>query len=61
MSKYEVEVTSIRTFKATVEADSPDEAIKIAEDLEYTDMVELNDTTDYEVINGDEEAEETEE
>lgn len=50
MPRYLVEIVSTVTYRVDVDADSANEAMESAEDIEYSDMTEISDTTEYHII-----------
>lgn len=50
MPKYLVEVVNTLTYRVEVDADSQKEALESAEDIEYSDMTEINDTCEYHIV-----------
>ena len=50
MPRYLVEIVNTLTYRVDVDADSANEATEAAEDIEYSDMEEVSDTTEYSII-----------
>ena len=53
MAVYTVEVTATTTYKVEVEAASENEALRAVESMEYSDMIEVDDKVEFNVISDD--------